>query len=298
MSSIFEEVAFDPAAFESARDVRDVANAFGFAQGRLVSALPANWVRCVYERVGSLPDMESKRVRTLLEKVKYAALVKSGFEYAPHLSWEANAHSALDAARIDGAVASRQSNGSLPSIDKYFESIEPRHECEIQTTVDAYRGVCRRLVERGPRIVIIDRYFHVWKTSGGRDRLLVALLKMGAEAGCHDFDIFLRAKEVAESIDLGNFERNVRQTLESRLPDGTRVEFFVVEELRHDRFLLSEHGGIHVGVGFKVEGIPEPTTVSTLTLEHHRRLCLEFLDRPLAPEIQVKRQLVLKGKRR
>ena len=300
MSSIFEEIAFEPSAFESARDLRDVHIAFGFAQGRLVSALPANWVKRVYDRIAELPDMEGKRARDLLRAVQNGALVSAGFTYSGSEPWDVNALRALQDRKVNGAVVSRHTVGRLPNIDSYFDSIEPRHACQIRTTLDEYRSVCRRLVERGPRVVLVDPYFHVVEV--GKAELLLMLLNLGTGGACHDFDVLLSASEVDKKLGLDRFERSTRKALESRIPPRASVEFFLVDELEngrlHDRFLITEHGGISVGVGFRIDKEPVRTTVSTLSAGVHRQLCELYLDRPLGPALKVVRTAIVKGRER
>lgn len=286
---MFDEIAFDPKAFQTPRDLGDVVKAFGFHTGRLLPEFPDGWKAAVEHELSGLPDISRAAVQEHLVRLAQHALVACQFHFDKNKSWPANALAAIGKSRLTNAVVARGSDSSLPDFERFFDSLEARHACDIEMTLQGYEEACRRLIAAGPRVVIVDQYFD--PSSRNRKQLLEKFLRQGEKGRCDDFDIVASAEHVLRGRTFDEFASTLGADLSSLSMPRLEVRCFFLEpeqskRLLHDRFMLTAKGALMVGRGFEVSHRRLVTTVATATQNVHRRLCDDFLEpRQLAPEL-------------
>lgn len=275
---MFEEVAFAPDAFGSAADLRTLDNTFGYTQGRLLALLPRHWEKEVLCWLKTMPDVEQARAKRYLERLIARAAVPSWFEYRHGKSWVENARMALVAHAVDQVVTKRGGVEGLTDFDSFFDALVPTHSASIDSTIEAYLGICRRLIERGPRTVLVDPYFKLW--TAGCASLMQRFLKEAQRGRCTEFEIFFSARVAEKEIGIDRLPTVVKRVLGDSNTTGVHVRLVPVDDNGpnfHARLLLTAQGGLAFDNSFDLR--PGRTVlVGTLAPAAHELEARKFLD--------------------
>ena len=222
--------------------------------------LPRGWAREVYDRLERLPaGPDQLAARILLRRLTEQA-VRCGASFDISAAWLENALRARADRRIEGIVATQADAHEVPDIWKFVESATSPITEMIPHTIAGFERACRRLVESAPRSVIVDPYFDI-----ARPRcfdVLRGLIQWGSEGRCTEYDVYCRATAVL-GTDAGRLERFDRQASDALAKAGGprpfRVRTFLLDDKRgdqspmHRRALVTEHGGIGIDYGFRIE---------------------------------------------
>jgi hypothetical protein len=285
---MWKEYAVQPECLVQSRDAfRALFFAFGWEQGRLIAQYPTkDWLRLVHEALGrsSLGDATKTWVVDKLQTEKHR-LVKGGRPYEPVLSWLENAENQqLTPRPFDGIIAqenprqhrdvaiSEELTDTTPHFLSPGNVHVPRRCTEMAACV-------RSLLARSREVLFVDPYF-----GGLEERFLAvfrAMLTHLADPLGHAGRIEYHLAQKSLHLDHAEFYRRLQRQLRCTVPPGVSVKFFIWEErpggeMLHDRFVLTELGGVDFSVGLD-EGEPGQTTkVSRLSRAAYEKVWRDY----------------------
>ena len=271
------EYAVEPAVIgKSWAAFRDLIDRFGSDKGRLISGMPEEWRKEVFQVAvaAGVGEMDKTRILESLKPDKTRHKVVC-FQrgYNTTLNWVDNALREHQNEPFRAIICSREENGCEEALshddctDDHPLMDTPRSKNIIRTPekiVEALLPIARVSKE----IDIVDPYFDHRPGRGHYIETLKTLLESLAKSkgrvksirihyAAHDS--YPPAIEIAKSWN--RLARNV-------VPEGYSLELHGWSEHTrgedlHDRYFLTDIGGIMVGAGFSAEG-PEQTALFTL----------------------------------
>jgi hypothetical protein len=278
---MYYEYAVDPASFDSWQTTRYLLDAFGFEKGRLICEFPKGWKAEVYKQLPStLREMERKRIEERLRLLPREILMRRpGVAFNATNPWLKNAlaehtrcafkavlspgkgtetDDVLDPREVDATNA----NWSVPPAETL-----PR---EVSTMV----GRLRPLLQQASSVHVVDPYF-----APERSRTVSFLAAVVANTSAST-PITVHSKVSWETATgRTNYERSVA-SLASQFATGRVVDLHVWRERPggerfHNRFLLTNVGGVQFGDGLEQGGGEQVDRVSRLG----DRECGDYLQR-------------------
>lgn len=284
-SPILKEFALQPEAFESAQDVREAMGKFAFAEGRLICEVPEGWKDAVRRTLDRFPDIEAARAKRHLERLIEDGLVpaRSKFHGDDSKLWVEHVVRSVNVQELDGGIVRRGGDTRLTNFDEFFANCPSAREGQIRTTIDGYRLLCRRLIELGPKVVVVDPYFGLHDIAAKRRVLLKELIQIGLAEKCSHFEIFSSKERTLEKITPDMFDKNVADALGAFHNPRLEVDFTVIDpsyawERQHDRYLITARGAIDIRIGFELTSKFREAVVSMVDREPHEELCRKWLD--------------------
>lgn len=277
---MLHEYAVEPAAIaEDWKTCRYLCEKFGYDRGRLLSLFPKRWLPLAIEAAGDLKPVEKLKVIEGLKQLKDRASMKSGRPYDDQLgTWLDNAiaqhgdkpfhaiiaqenppnHAAvLESADIDEA---------MPLMAIAPDRAVPRDEASISGALDF-------LLRQSSRILFVDPFFDPY--SAKYRRTLQACLRIVKDnnpaASCEIHYRFHPDKPANSQL-----ETEAANLFPGTVPEGLEVKIFCWREINggedfHDRYLLSEKGGIAIGAGYSAEGANQTTNMHLMSSVLSRR---------------------------
>ena len=283
------EYAVEPAAIGSSWDTfRYVFEKFGFQKGRLISRFPKKWERLVIEAasdagVGNLA--RTKLVEKLLQG-KRTTLIRTGRAYDPALgNWTDNALASHATKPFRGiiAYADRPEDGIIPvaELDEAHSLMVAPTSCDIPRSAADLAGACHLLLLAAREIDLVDPYFHLG--IDGEDycspleEMMTAMRAAGKENVCIRIHSTSHNRHPGQLAILQDPQRWVRVNI----PTSYELHLYAWEqrpggEDLHDRFLLSDCGGIMIGAGFAASGAQENAAITLLDDAHAQELRSRF----------------------
>lgn len=267
------EYAVDPKAIASSwQNFRFVIGLFGFGKGRLIAQFPRRWCREVYESARNLRDGEKKKIELALRRAQGEhKIVRAGRKYDSSLGdWLANAAIQHELSPF-GAIITHQTYPALEngiSIDDLVEDnliVRTKVTREIDNLVAAFH----HLLQFGERIVFVDPYLRIDRENEDKDsrRLLTKCLgvinSLNPKSTC---ELYYRDKYRGRMPNISYIQEKLGG-LPGFIPDGMKISIGCWRKREnpkiefHDRYLLTEKGGLALGAGF----CPCPAETTSLT---------------------------------
>lgn len=256
------EIALEPdlvATWTDRQIGRFFVEKFGLGQPRIVSRYPKAWKRLVWEAFGAQgTDLERKRLEELLARLCEVMVRRGGGPWDPGESWLTNAK--REHARIPfSSILARSTEAGHPYVlaaDDLTEAspgwTAPRGVTVARSAPDLAAAI-GGLLRAAETIVLIDPHF---KPEARYLRSLQAFLQESVRR--RPLGLPQRI-EVLSSDTPSNgteeyFGRECRRRLPPLLPAGIHLRVCRLRsppagELLHNRYILTEHGGVAFGVG-------------------------------------------------
>lgn len=291
---MWKEYAVQPESLVQSKDAfRALFYQFGWEQGRLLAKYPAkDWLRMVYESAqqSALRDVERSSVCEWLRNGDHR-LVKAGRPYDPGIGWLENAEAQQSKAeRFDGIITVQNPRAhpdvvladELNDETPVFQS--PAQILVSRKVVDMVASV-RPLLNRSREIIFVDPHF------GCLERRFLTVLSGFLEVIIRDKNPVERIEyHLAQSslvLDHAEFFRRLRRHICDHIPVGSNITFFVWKqkaggEKLHDRYILTERGGVQFSVGLDEGELGETTMVSRLSRSVYDRVWRHFSEETAA----------------
>lgn len=252
---MIKEFAVEPKAIVSSyRDFSYVIEKFGVCEGRVISRFPKIWKRLVYEAAQARHrgTVEGKRIEERLSRLSDEVLIAMS-RHAGNGEW------------IEVAIAEHQRQPFdylLTNTPQGFdeavpvENLDGEHPClkitreiSIPRQPEAMASACAFLLKTAKVIKLIDPHLDFSKSRFREPfKAFMKHVRSGTQI------------EIYRGIDDGGPSReflrqNAEQFLPNALPAGvtTRIRLLPAGPI-HNRFLLTDLGGIKFGVGLDVAG--------------------------------------------
>lgn len=287
---MLSEYAVDPKALGADwRVFKDLFDRFGGDKGRLISRFPKKWESKVIQaaKEASMPDV---RMKSLVERLRRGKYRIADFEriYEAESSWMENAIR-LHAERPFHAIVHDCEPAPCPEallVDDCTDDAPLFHapiSQDVVRTEDEIAGALFMLVLAASEIDLVDPYFDL--RPGQRNYigpLRQLLERLGnASSSPRTIRVHFRTHHTRPPSNI-LLNDTVRLTA-GILPEGYCLELHEWEQIDggedfHDRFCLTNLGGIMIGAGLSAQGASETATFTLLDLDHSQRIRLKFTD--------------------
>ncbi len=264
---MFKVIAVEPAAVaNSYRDFKYITEKFGIHEGRLIAAFPKKWKKLVYReaqvRLKGMLDLSrlEDRLRRLKDDVLYrSSRPGEGCE----INWLEAAIAEHDREPFDAIIASTPSKVQIvvaaDDLDADHACLHPNRQWHIKREAEAMARCCVPLLSGGRHIKLIDPHFDLGQTRFRRP--FAAMLKYvlpGTTVDVYRGD--------GQGIDF--IAQRFANALSEARPEGVRIRLFLLpQETLHNRFLLTEIGGLYFLTGLDDQGNGELNTDEVGVLE-------------------------------
>lgn len=270
------EYAVEPSAIgESWETFRFIIEKFGFDKGRIISRLPGKWEQKVIAsaKEAGVPDIRMQSIIDRLRRSGKMRVANLQRGYDPELDWLGNART--EHARFPfRALISCTKDPTCP------ESVIP-DECDddnaliaapvsrnIPRTPDAIASALFMLALASQELDFVDPYFDL-RPAGNYVPPLAALLAKLAATGCPPKTFRIHYRTHASRPPDNIVAQNAPRQTQGVLPAGYALQLHEWEQIPggedfHDRFVLTECGGLMVGAGLSAAPAPETATFTRL----------------------------------
>jgi len=273
-----EEFLIEPSGFNSAIELKYLLEKFGFYQGRFIGKYPKGWVKEVYEKMNTLPDIEQARVRSLLEKSRHY-LVPSGQPYESSMTWIENAHLQIEKENFMGVVAAESNHWGYPTHEEMDSDTLPGgHDVRIKGNASSYTKIAYRLLQLSHEIILVDPYLNLNKLAC--EKVINSFLDTAQKGKCRSFVVWVRE----ENSGMKGYEKMLERKYLPRLAKGSELTVKLVNddnsvEKIHARLMLSQLGGFRFDQGFAEIPNNRYVDISILDKKTHDHHCKWYLDR-------------------
>jgi hypothetical protein len=249
------EYALEPALLSNWKDFRYFTEKFGVPNGRLISRYPGRWKRMVYECLVHCGEIERKRIEEGLLRLDDRLMKRSG-SWNQQLDWISNAEEEHAQRPFHAIVAA--SNPRNHEFVLEADGLSEVNPLWRLPNLPPVRRVAADMALRvapllhfSRRILFVDPHFRPneirWR------RPLQAFLEV-ATNNRRPGDILRVEIHVKDDLETGLFTAYSQRSLPEIIPSGVRVRIVQWHERErgeklHNRFILTDLGGVSFGVG-------------------------------------------------
>lgn len=287
---MLSEYAVEPAAIGADwRIFKDLIDRFGVDKGRLISRLPNKWERMVKEaaRNAGVPDTDYLRIVERLNASR-RKVVDFDRTYDHEAVWIDNALREHAGRPFKAIVCAASGTGSAEAMqpddcsDEHplFEAATSR---DVIRTADEIAGALYTITAVSKEIDIVDPYFDLRPTEGNYLPPLASLLAQLAGGPGQPKAIRIHFREHDSRPPPQILARDGSAQVNGLLPPGYCLELYAWSEKNggedfHDRFVLTELGGMMIGAGLSADGPAESAAFTLLNFDHAQALRGRFAD--------------------
>jgi|SRR5690554_975301 len=242
--------SISPELFTTANELGFTLNSFGFYKGRYLAQLPKNWLKMVYESTYHLPDVEKKRINSILNKKKNS-LLKLSLPYESSKSWLDNSIELLQNNQLDGVITNQpiESESIFTVADIIDGNLPSTSGIQISSTSKNIIKQMEVILKSSQEVYLVDPYLSL-----GSKKYTTFLSDLIKHPDVKDttFRIFSKKQhfDTKES-----FESLCNRHLRDGLIQGCELCFYPIEDAKdmHGRYIFSIHGGLKYDKGFQVD---------------------------------------------
>ena len=271
------EYAVDPKDIASDWYVfRYVWSLFGFSKGRLISQFPKNWFKEVYDAVDNIEKFESEStnlhlIRQKLEEERKRQIGTGDCRvqnfhrqrhYNKTFSWISNALNEHERENFGDILAlEKKESSSVLSMTNLDEEKDLVNNDQWASPIGQEELISKLeiFLRFGRRIAFIDPYFRIdskVEHKNVREFLSNCLSKIKKHNPIADCEIHYRDHENYSMPSISHIE-NKSKIIGSLIPCGMQITIYCWRKHSsiefHDRYLLTDKGGLHIGKGFRIE---------------------------------------------
>lgn len=285
-----------------ARDVWEFLAEFGPTNGRYVPHAPDNWLSEFMNHLleGGVCERETPVARQkLMERVRRQmqhCIVPTDFNPSEPCSWDVCAkdfhEKQKDAVIVGSAVAPEPYEPWVQALLDIRQ--DTRRSWAFSGTIRDYVNDCYPLLVNAPVSYLIDPYLNPFSKDGeALIKSIYAAARKSKKSKCERIEIITwRHKELgAGHSDNKKFDDEVRSQLLSiycrSIPSG-KLKLHLIEErqenkklkILHDRFFMTQFGGISFGRGYAIVREPKEMVCNAFVLDkdHHQQLKYQYID--------------------
>lgn len=275
------EYAVEPAAIGANWETfRYLIEKFGFDKGRLISRLPIKWERKVIQAAKEAKISDIK-LKSMVERLKNTSKQRSahfGRSYISSDTWLENAtreHHARPFRAIIFAGEIRPCNEVLcpDECDEDNNLFSAPISQNIMRSADSMADALLPLAATAKEIDMVDPYFDLRQDKGDYVSPLATLL---SKLSVLKFPgkiirIHYRTHESRPPADI--LLSKVPQLTRGIIPVGYTIQLYEWAEIEggedfHDRFFLTNTGGVMIGAGLSAVTTPETAIFTLLDVDH------------------------------
>ena len=287
---MLSEYAVEPAAIGADwRTFKDLIDRFGADKGRLISRLPSKWEKKVIQAAKDA-GMQDVRISSIVERLRDSKHKVVDFNriYDHEANWIDNAlHEHAD--RPFKAIICDAGGAACA------EAIQP-DDCsdghpllgaatsrDVIRTADEIAGALYMITAVSKEIDIVDPYFDLRPAKGNYLAPLASLFAQLAAGFGQPKAIRIHFRDHDSRPPAEVLARDGYAQVRGLLPPGYCLELYAWSEKQggedfHDRFVLTDLGGIMIGAGLSADGPAETATFTLLNVDHAEGLRCRFAD--------------------
>lgn len=266
---MLKEFAIEPEALADAADCRAILDMFVMGRGAYISEFPGRWKRQVYETAKLIArPADLARIEIKLNSVDKRLLLPSGREYDsnPSLSWRDNAWRA-DTQTPFGCLILKSSDPGHVSTRKVViaEEVSSSHsefsemgQATIVRNAVEISSALGLLVRNARHIKFVDPYF---KPGSAFEAPITAILERNIRRTGSQTTVELHTQVESKTRPSEDSIRECFQRIGTALGMIANVRCHPCAEM-HNRFLLTDRGGVLLGAGFDGKVTPNITTMT------------------------------------
>jgi len=276
----------DPKLLSGWKDFRYVDDQFGIAKGRLISRYPKNWKTLVYRSLSDCSDVEKKRIEEKLRQIIDNKLLPRQHDcyWSSTKTWLSNAEEEHRQRAFDAIIAG-SNPGANAAVLCYDELDEALPQWKATTQIDVERQAepmaasVTVLLQNCREIAFIDPNFSPTLRRYGLT--LEAFLDTAARAKKPPGRIEYHIADNKNKWDPASLARSSRDNLPRFIPKEMEVLLYVWKqkpegEKLHDRFILTDGGGVAFSVGLDTGHPGEKTMVTLLSNDSWELTCKKY----------------------
>ena len=252
---MIREYGLEPSLLSNWNDFRYFIEKFGVPQGRLISRFPRDWKRCVYESLVGCGVIERKRIEEGLVNID-KLLFKRHSEWNNEVMWLENAEQE-HARKPFHAIIAKTNPRSLTYVleaDSLTDAnpLWKTQRCMIITrSPESIAGCARTLIQVSKIIKLVDPYFAPGELRYRQTLDAICSCFSPHASGTHlRFEIHV--KDGSQSPQY--YQSLCHKVLPPLVPNTFQVHVMQWKEISggeklHNRFILTDKGGLSFGVG-------------------------------------------------
>jgi hypothetical protein len=254
------EYAVDPNCLCDWQRLRFIADSIGVPKGRLVSEYPGSWRRTVLQILAGRLPAEKTRLEVQFQRIR-SGLISSNRRIfdGEHGDWLTNAEAAhaSDPFRAIVAAANPRTNPSVLVIDDIDETTalwRTSHNFPVPRKAKDMAATVRLLLHVAYDIVFVDPHFDPAAIRFRRPfEQFLACCAQSRNNRMPRIRIMTRTDYPATAGDA--YEGNCRHYLAPLIPNTLTCELVRIREkttpseVIHNRFVLTDRGGVKFGIG-------------------------------------------------
>ncbi|GMV24138.1 MAG: hypothetical protein AMXMBFR58_01690 [Phycisphaerae bacterium] len=282
---MIHEFAVEPelaATWGRLAEFRHFVTAFGLGTPRVVSRYPRDWKRLVWEVSKPESELERKRLEELLARLT-DTMIKRGAVFDRNQPWLQNAQSEHARFPFAGIVA-RDGDAIGPLLGSENLASSPVWNCPnglaCSRTSDAVAGALTPLLRICRRVAFIDPYFG--PENARHRRPLQAFLRalMEQRPGSPPDEVVLMTSIKKSTAEF--FRSESQRQLPRLIPSGMTVVLRRLQERAggerlHNRYVLTDIGGILFGVGLDEGDASQRDDLCLLSAEQYQLRMKQYL---------------------
>lgn len=256
------EYAVEPTLLNNWKDFRYFTEKFGISQGRLISRYPEPWEKMVLEALTDCGDVEKLRIVERLRELDDRMLERQHSKWEDRSDWLTNAETEHSRSPILARSNPNQRDFVLEG-----DTVEERHPLwktrtspVVARTAQEMSACVAPLLRVSNEILFIDPHFGPENARHRRplEALFAITLKQHCGVPPEKVEIHTGGKSEAAF-----FKEQCSQRLPKIIPQGMRVRLVRWYqrdggEKLHNRYILTDKGGVSLGVGLD-DGTPGET---------------------------------------
>lgn len=300
---MFYEYAIDPKVLADISRCRVFFQSFD-KSSRLISDVPKNWQREVYQTISQIPfedcgPVYKKTLKNALSKLLRKNLVKSraSESNSSGLLWEGFIEQEHKVYPFSAIIGLKTQNAPV-RIYNFDELVFQSPECwgfgdqmHVERKASSIVDAMAPLLSVSKSIRLVDPYFKFTRPTS--DRYLPVLRELVSRLNSFNYGNGIKTISIDVSDEMGSGLQQLASAISSWLPDGVTIKISEwPHNDMHDRFLLTDVGGLMFGHGLdeSTPGAAKQVLVSVLTNKSYRaelqKVSEGSVDRYQFPEIK------------
>jgi len=267
---MIHEFALDPSLLNNWDRFRYLTGKFGISEGRLIARYPKHWKRMVYAALNNIGEVERKRIVEWLMRIDDKMQTRV-HEWNNNVDWLRNAQDEHCRQPFHAILA--QENPSAHSCVLTYDELD---DSTPRWTIQREKVVTREaqqlatevspLLRNAKTIIFIDPHFEPWKhrlTKTLKAFLEVCLIgRISSKPARVEFHTKSKPEQ-------NNFAEECQRHLPQKIPIGISVKIVRWQERTggeglHNRYILTERGGIRLAWGLDEGGSAQTDDLSLL----------------------------------
>jgi hypothetical protein len=267
------EYAISPDMCQDYKSLCILLNLFGKAEGRIFSDIPRKkWKRWALKVIknSNNKQVEKKRLSVTIDRLVRKAMYCRNFTpFSESDDWLEHAIKANHDRPFQAIIApcNEGSDSCVITDDDMIDDMKWQipFDLEVNRTAEEMIGAIKPMLNMAREIILIDRNFDPDKY-----RWSQFLVKLVDEISHRAFSPRINRVDfhIGDKINSNHLELMCNKNIKKNLPASSKLNFFIwPKDDLHDRFVLTDVGGVEFGIGLDVfdGGGPKEVKISRIS---------------------------------